>query len=110
MYSGQREGSVPGGKREMKYVREPRDSTRSCTNLFKPEMMAATDITEATPMTMPRIVSAERVLRAAKVCMARKKFSLACCIDIRKVIRPSTRRWDQAARRAPRDRCRRKVR
>src|SRR3979490_3238985 len=80
--SGQCAGSEPGGKRDRKYVREPNDSTRSCTNLFKPWMMAATEITDATPITIPVTVNAERTLRERNVSIATRKFSRACDKDM----------------------------
>ena len=40
-------------------------------------MMAATEITLVTPITMPRIVSAERILRARSVSSATSRFSLS---------------------------------
>src|SRR5215510_5520179 len=39
-------------------------------------MMAATEITEVTPITMPRIVSPLRTLRARRVFSATSRFSL----------------------------------
>src|ERR1043166_1135396 len=43
---------------------------------FRPSMMAATQITLVTPMTMPRIVRAERTLRERIVSIATTRFSL----------------------------------
>ncbi len=77
MRSGQRVGSVPGGNREMKYVREPRDSTLSCTNLFRPPMIAAMEITDDTPITIPTTVSTERTLLLRSVSRAESRFSRA---------------------------------
>ncbi|SPF51731.1 hypothetical protein SBA4_4690005 [Candidatus Sulfopaludibacter sp. SbA4] len=39
-------------------------------------MMAATEITLVTPITIPRMVSAERILRERSVSMATSRFSL----------------------------------
>jgi len=43
--------------------------------LLRPSMMAATEITDVTPMTMPRTVRAERALRERRVSSATEKFS-----------------------------------
>src|ERR1700756_1316781 len=109
MLSGQREGSVPGGKRDKKYVREPSDSTLSCTNLFKPWMIAAMEITEDTPMTMPSTVSAERTLDERSVSIAARKFSRACANVITAISQTSKPRSDPVATRAAPDKSQRKA-
>src|SRR5262245_61006990 len=43
---------------------------------FSPSMIAATEITLVTPITMPRIVSADRILRERSVSSATSRFSL----------------------------------
>src|SRR5512140_2908115 len=43
---------------------------------FSPSMMAATEITLVTPITIPRIVSADRILRERSVSIATSRFSL----------------------------------
>src|SRR5215470_13343361 len=110
MPSGHREGAVPGGKRERKYVREPKDSTLFCTNLFSPWMMAAIEITEETPMTIPRIVSAERTFAERRVPTAAKKFSRAWDAVMMAISPTSRQRWDQGSRHVMLDRCRRTIR
>src|SRR6516225_6915116 len=98
MLSGQCAGSLPGGKRETKYLREPSDSTLSCTNLFSPEMIAAMEITDETPMTMPITVSAERTLDERSASRAEKKFSRAWCKVMIAIIQTSWRSPDPGAR------------
>src|SRR5581483_8205746 len=44
---------------------------------LRPSIIAATEITLVTPITMPRMVSAERILRARKVSNATSKFSVS---------------------------------
>src|SRR6266850_7049461 len=82
MRSGQWAGSVPGGKRVRKYVREPRDWTLSATNLLSPPIMAAMEMTEDTPITMPMTVRNERTFAERSVSMAARKFSRACDVVI----------------------------
>src|SRR5215472_19004074 len=110
MLSGHRLGSVPGGNREMKYVREPRDSTLSWTNLFRPPMMAAMEITDDTPMIMPITVSPERTLLLRRVSIADKKYSRAWEGVIMVIIPTSWRSPDRAAKRAVPDRSRKTTR
>src|SRR5882762_9914975 len=82
MRSGQWAGSVPGGKRVTKYVREPRDCTLSATNLLSPPIMAAMEMTDDTPITMPMTVRNERTFAERSVSMAARKFSRACDVVI----------------------------
>src|SRR6266849_3655988 len=42
---------------------------------FSPSIMDATEITEVTPITMPRIVSPDRTLRELSVSSATRRFS-----------------------------------
>src|SRR5258708_36883827 len=75
MRSGQWAGSVPGGKRVRKYVREPRDCTLSATNLLSPPIMAAMEMTEDQPTTMPMTVRNQSTFPDRSASMAAKKFS-----------------------------------
>src|SRR5882672_7067674 len=77
--SGKRFGSVPGGIRVTKNVREPNETTLFCTNRFSPSMIDATEITDVTPITIPRMVSAERTLCERSVSNATNRFSMASC-------------------------------
>src|SRR5579863_3830377 len=110
MLCGHRDGSEPGGNRETKYVREPRDSTLSCTNLFRPWMMLAIEITEDTPITMPRTVSTDRTFDDRRVSRAARQFSRACEAVMIAISQPSLRRRDPTATRGLRDRYRKTVR
>src|ERR1700757_2321152 len=109
MLSGQRLGSVPGGKRETKYVREPRDSTLSWTNLLSPWMIAAIEITDETPMTIPKMVRAERTFAERSVARAARKFSRACDDVMMAISQTSARQSDQDLRRGTRDKFRRTI-
>src|SRR5262249_1154406 len=48
-------------------------------NRLSPSMMEATEITEVTPITMPRMVRPERTLWLRSVSMATSRFSMASC-------------------------------
>src|SRR6476660_6624292 len=110
MRSGRWEGSEPAGKRVKKYVREPNDSTLSWTNLLSPPMIDAIEITEETPMTMPSTVKADRTFDERNVCMAARKFSLACATVIMAISRTSTPRQDRAGKRGAPDKFQRTIR
>src|ERR1700693_3514413 len=90
---GRRFGSWPAGRRLTKKVREPSDSTLLCTNWFSPPMMAATVITEVTPITIPRMVSADRTLCERKVSMATSRFSTASARVTRRSLPVAARNW-----------------
>jgi len=62
-----RSGPVSGGRGEMKMVFVPSVSTWVRTLAFSPVRAAMTAVTEATPITMPMVVSTERVL-CAQIC------------------------------------------
>src|ERR1041385_346029 len=66
---------MPGGMRVMKKLRVPKESMRDCMYPLSPSMIAATMITLVTPITIPRMVSAERALRARSVSRATWMFS-----------------------------------
>src|SRR5205085_9517265 len=104
---GQRDGSVPGGNRERKYIREPSDSTRCCTNRFKPWIIAAIEITEETPITIPMTVNAERAFAERSVSKAARKFSRTCGVVRTAIIQTSGRQWDPVETREMPDRFRR---
>src|ERR1035438_7441758 len=55
--------------------REPTAAMRPLMKPFKPSMIAATEMTEVTPITMPNTVSADRALRERNVSSATPKFS-----------------------------------
>src|SRR5437016_13527588 len=73
-------------------------------------MMAAMEITEDTPITMPITVKAERTLLERKVFNAARKFSRACEGVMIAISQTSRRRWDQAAMPAMPDRFQKIVR
>src|SRR5256885_13117066 len=66
-------------------------------------MIAAMEITDETPMTMPNTVKAERTLDERSVPMAAKKFSRACASVMIVISRTSRQRLGRAATLAPLD-------
>src|SRR5437667_8089349 len=72
-------------------------------------MIAAMEITEDTPMTMPNTVKAERTLDDRSVSMAARKFSRACAGVIMVISQTSRLQLDPAAMRAPLDRFRKTI-
>src|SRR2546427_12093437 len=55
--------------------REPTAEIRFLMNPFRPSIIAATAITEVTPITIPNTVSADRALRERSVSSATVRFS-----------------------------------
>src|SRR5438034_10076663 len=70
-------------------------------------MIAAMEITDDTPMTIPSTVSAERTLDERSVSMAARKFSLACASVMIVIRRTSRQPPGRAVTTAPRDKFRR---
>src|SRR2546430_4931478 len=66
-------------------------------------MIAAMEITDETPMTMPNTVRAERTLDERSVSMAAKKFSRACASVMIVISRTSRQPRGRAVTLAPLD-------
>ena len=90
IFCGRRPKPWPGGIRVRKNDREPNDFDAALDQPFRPSMMAATEITLVTPMTMPRMVSAERILRERSVSSATHRFSLTSVLRHRHSARSAT--------------------
>src|SRR5882724_8178183 len=73
-------------------------------------MMAAMEITEDTPMTMPSTVNAERTLEERRVSSAARKFSRVCARLMMAISRTSTPQSGPAVTRAMPDRSRKIIR
>src|SRR5260370_1113919 len=73
-------------------------------------MIAAMEITEDTPMTMPSTVKAERTLDERSVSSAARKFSRVCASVIIAISQTSTPRSGPAVMRAMPDRSRKTIR
>src|SRR6202158_1832063 len=72
-------------------------------------MIAAMEITEDTPMTMPSTVRAERTFEERRVPIAARKFSRACAGVITAISQTSRLRSDPAETRAMQDKFQRKA-
>src|SRR5437879_7878509 len=73
-------------------------------------MMAAMEITEDTPMTMPSTVKAERTLDERSVSSAARKFSRVCASVMIAISRTSTPQSGRVATHAPPDKYRKTIR
>src|SRR2546423_12811988 len=72
--------------------------------------MAAMEITEDTPITMPVIVNAERTLLERSAVIAARKFSRAWEGVMIAITQTSRRRWDLHVTRALQDRSQKTIR
>src|SRR5712692_9323630 len=77
--------------------REPIDVMRPLMWLFNPSMIAATEITDVTPITMPSTVSADRALRVRSVSSATERFS-RISRSRSMLVRPQCDHWIEARR------------
>src|SRR5215813_2833161 len=71
-------------------------------------MMLAIEMTDETPIIIPRIVSAERIFDDRKVSSAARKFSRTCDGVMIAISPTSKRQWDRVGKHARRDRFQRK--
>src|SRR5882762_2362264 len=77
--------------------REPIEVIRPLICRFKPSMIAATEITDVTPITMPSTVSADRALRPRSVSSATERFS-RMSRSRSMLVRPQCDHWIKARR------------
>src|SRR5207247_3066806 len=97
IFCGGRMGLVPKGILAMIRRREPIEVMRPLMCRFKPSMIAATAITDVTPITMPSTVSADRALRVRSVSSATERFS-KISRSRSTLVRPQCDHWIEARR------------
>src|SRR5689334_18473627 len=99
---------IPAGANAFRPARRigarPSECTWSRTNLLRPWIMAASEMSDDTPMMMPSTVRAERALEERSVAKAARKFSRAWEEVMIAITQTSGRRWDPDLQHAMRDR------